>query len=174
MPWVEHGYGFVSFEYRSRFVLRTFSIAELRQARHRALSHDASPLADSCSRSFSVEREKRSSLNSDFLASKPLASSLYLPVSEAPCPHKRSISVTSLFPSPWLSISWTSRPCDWEGNRPGNHEPRSWRATSFRDTGPKLAGDPFRGLLAALDALGHADSVIGVAGERQTGVRGDR
>src|SRR5271157_2534016 len=53
-------------------------------------------------------------------------------------------------------------------------EPRSWRAASFRDTGPKLAGDPFRGLLAALDALGHADSVISVAGERQTGVRGDR
>jgi hypothetical protein len=79
-----------------------------------------------------------------------------------------------LFITPvWLSISWTSRPRDWEGNRPGDHEPRSWRATSFRDTGPKLAGDPFRGLLAALDALGHADSVIGVAGERQTGVRGD-
>src|SRR5271157_4375187 len=119
-------------------------------------------------------RGKGSPLNSDSLAPKPLASSLYLPISEAPCPHKRSISVTSLFPSPWLSISWTSRPCDWEGNSPGDLEPRSWRATSFRDTGPKLAGDPFRGLLAALDALGHADSVIGVAGERQTGVRGDR
>ncbi len=77
-------------------------------------------------------------------------------------------------------VSWSrrpqarKRPCDGEGNRPGDHEPRLWRATSFRDTGPKLAGDPFRGLLAALDALGHADSVIGVAGERQTGVRGDR
>src|SRR5271157_266716 len=41
MPRVEHGYGFVSFKYRSRLVSRTFSIAELRQARHRALSHDA-------------------------------------------------------------------------------------------------------------------------------------
>src|SRR5271157_976401 len=111
MPWVEHGYGFVSFEYRSRLVLRTFSIAELRQARHRALSHDASPLADSCSRSFSVERGKRSSLNSDFLASKPLASSLYLPVSEARCSHKWSISVTSLFPSPGHTsfvMSWST------------------------------------------------------------------
>ncbi len=79
-----------------------------------------------------------------------------------------------LFTSPaWLSISWTSRPCDWEGNRPGDHEPRSWRATSVRDTSTKLARDPFRGLLTALDALGHADSVIGVAGKRQTGMLGN-
>ena len=64
------------------------------------------------------------------------------------------------------------RPCDREGNRPGDHEPRSWRATSFRGTGPKLAGDPFRGLLATLDALGHADSVIGVAGKLEVGQGG--
>src|SRR5208337_4682786 len=44
--------------------------------------------------------EKGSSLNSDSLAPKPLASSLYVPASEACCSHTRSIPVTSLFASP--------------------------------------------------------------------------
>jgi len=47
-----------------------------------------------------VAREKGTSLNSDSLGPKPLASSVYVRVPEASCPHKRSISVTSLFPSP--------------------------------------------------------------------------
>jgi hypothetical protein len=42
---------------------------------------------------------KGTSLNSASLAPKPLASSVYVRVPEAPCPHKRSISVASLFPS---------------------------------------------------------------------------
>jgi hypothetical protein len=46
-----------------------------------------------------VMREKGTSLNSDSLAPKPLASSVYVRVSEARCPHKQSISVMSLFPS---------------------------------------------------------------------------
>ena len=45
------------------------------------------------------ERGKGTSLNSDSLAPKPLASSVYVRVPEARCPHKRSISVMSLFPS---------------------------------------------------------------------------
>ena len=46
------------------------------------------------------KREKGTSLNSDSLAPKPLASSVYVRVPEARCPHKRSMSVTSLFPFP--------------------------------------------------------------------------
>ena len=45
-------------------------------------------------------REKGSSLNSASLTPRPLASSIYMHVPEAPSPFKRSISVTSLFPSP--------------------------------------------------------------------------
>src|SRR5271166_5340109 len=45
------------------------------------------------------ERGKGTSLNSDSLAPKPLASSFYVRVPEAPSPHERSISVTSLLPS---------------------------------------------------------------------------
>ena len=45
-------------------------------------------------------REKGTSLNSDSLTPKPLASSVYVRVPEARRPHKRSISVMSLFPSP--------------------------------------------------------------------------
>src|SRR5271157_447520 len=49
--------------------------------------------------------EKGTSLNSTSLTPKPkpLASSVYVHVPEAPSPHKRSIAVTSLFPF---------RPCD--------------------------------------------------------------
>ena len=43
--------------------------------------------------------DKGSSLNSASLTLKPLASSVYVHVPEARCPHKRSISVMSLFPS---------------------------------------------------------------------------
>ena len=46
-------------------------------------------------------RQKGTSLNSDSLDPKPLASSLYVRVSEARCPDKRSTSVMSLFPSGW-------------------------------------------------------------------------
>ena len=46
---------------------------------------------------WDVRREKGTSLNSDSLTPKPLASSVYVRVPEAPCPHKRSISVMSLF-----------------------------------------------------------------------------
>ncbi len=42
-------------------------------------------------------RGKGSSLTSAFLTPKPPASSVYVHVPEARCPHKRSISVTSLF-----------------------------------------------------------------------------
>ena len=44
-------------------------------------------------------RGKRTSLNSTCLTPKPLASSVYVHVPEAPSPHERSISVTFLFPS---------------------------------------------------------------------------
>src|SRR5271166_2659943 len=44
-------------------------------------------------------REKGMSLNSDSLTPKPLASSVYVRVPEARYPHKRSISVMSLFHS---------------------------------------------------------------------------
>jgi hypothetical protein len=44
-------------------------------------------------------RGKGTSLNSASLAPKPVASSVYVRALEAPCPHRRSISVTSLFPS---------------------------------------------------------------------------
>ena len=43
--------------------------------------------------------EKGTSLNSTCLTPKPLASSVYVRVPEAPSPHERSISVMSLFPS---------------------------------------------------------------------------
>ena len=43
---------------------------------------------------------KGSSLNSALLTPKPIASSVYVRVPEAPSPHKLSISVTPLFPSP--------------------------------------------------------------------------
>jgi len=45
-----------------------------------------------------TEMGKGTSLNSASLAPKPVASSVYVRVPEAPCPHKRSILVTSLFP----------------------------------------------------------------------------
>jgi hypothetical protein len=57
---------------------------------------------------LSERREKGSSLNSAFLTPKPLASSVYVHVLEAPSPLKRSILVTSPFPSPVLRISRTS------------------------------------------------------------------
>ena len=50
----------------------------------------------------SAGRGKGISLNSDSLAPKSLASSGYVRVPEARCPHTRSIAVTSLFPSPLL------------------------------------------------------------------------
>jgi hypothetical protein len=43
--------------------------------------------------------EKGSSLISASLTTKPLASSVYVRVPEASCPHKRSILVESHFPS---------------------------------------------------------------------------
>jgi hypothetical protein len=46
------------------------------------------------------EKGKGSSLNIASLATRPLASSIYVHVAEAPSPLKRSISVTCLFPSP--------------------------------------------------------------------------
>ena len=46
-------------------------------------------------------------------------------------------------------------------------------AASLRDPDPKLPDDPFGSLLAALNALGHADSLVGVAGKSQAGMRGD-
>src|SRR5271157_6369201 len=46
-----------------------------------------------------IGREKGTSLNSTCLTPKPLASSVYVHVPEAPSPHERSISVMSLFPS---------------------------------------------------------------------------
>ena len=55
-----------------------------------------------------------------------------------------------------------------------DHEPRSCRATSLRDPWPQAHGDPFCCLLTALNALGHANAVIGVAGKRQTGMPGNR
>src|SRR5208337_1807954 len=45
-------------------------------------------------------RGKGTSLNSTCLTPKPLASSVYVHVPEAPSPRKRAISVMSLFPSP--------------------------------------------------------------------------
>jgi len=45
-----------------------------------------------------TERGKGTSLSSDSLAPKPVASSVYVRVPEAPCPHKRSISMTSFSP----------------------------------------------------------------------------
>ncbi len=59
---------------------------------------------DTIPNSKESKREKGSSLNSDSLAPKPLASSLYVPVSQAHCPHKRSISVTSFLPPPALEL----------------------------------------------------------------------
>ena len=50
------------------------------------------------------ESGKGTSLNSDSLAPKPLASSSYVRVPEAPSPHERSISMMSLFPSPECSV----------------------------------------------------------------------
>ena len=48
-------------------------------------------------------REEGPSLNSASLTPEPLASSVYVHALEAPSPLKRSISVTSLFPSPEMS-----------------------------------------------------------------------
>ena len=61
------------------------------------------------------ERGKGTSLNSDSLAPKPLASSFYVRVPEAPSPHERSISVTFLFPSPSLFPSLRSPEWAWFG-----------------------------------------------------------
>ncbi len=47
-------------------------------------------------------------LNSTSLTPKPLASSVYMHVPEAISPHKRSISVTSLFPFPGLELRTTA------------------------------------------------------------------
>ena len=55
-------------------------------------------------------REKGTSLNSDSLAPKPLASSVYVLDPEAHCPHKRSVSVMSLFPSPGLLRTLLHKP----------------------------------------------------------------
>ena len=45
------------------------------------------------------KREKGSSLNRAFLTPKPLTPSVYVHILEAPSPLRRSISVTSRFPS---------------------------------------------------------------------------
>ena len=58
----------------------------------------ASFAASSSSRSIQ-RRGKGTSLNSTCLTPKPLASSIYVHVPEAPSSHERSMSVTSLFPS---------------------------------------------------------------------------
>jgi len=56
---------------------------------------------------------KGTSLNSYSLAPKPLASSVYVRVPEAHCPHKRPISMTSIFPSRGGGLGGTGR----HGNR---------------------------------------------------------
>ena len=50
-------------------------------------------------------REKGTSLNSTCLTPKPLASSVYVHVPEAPSPHERSISVMSIFSLPDVPFS---------------------------------------------------------------------
>src|SRR5208337_1328041 len=61
-------------------------------------------LGESSGSTIDAESDKGTSLNSASLAPKPLASSVYVHVPEARCPHKWSISVTSLFPSAWYPI----------------------------------------------------------------------
>src|SRR5208282_767761 len=52
-----------------------------------------------------ARRGKGTSLNSTCLTPKPLASSVYVHVPEAPSSRVRSISVTSLLPSPLTRVS---------------------------------------------------------------------
>ena len=54
---------------------------------------------DSIGSKRNLRERKGTSLNSDSLAPKPLASSVFVRVAEARCPHKRSMSVMFLFPS---------------------------------------------------------------------------
>ena len=90
--------------------------------------------AEECRRS-APGRGKGTSLSSDSLAPKPVASSVYVRVHEARCPHKWSISVTSLFPS---SVSRLRGPhldsaCSWHGAGTG---PRG--ATDLIHTVPRM------------------------------------
>src|SRR5208337_767970 len=76
-------------------------------------------LGESSGSTIDAESDKGTSLNSASLAPKPLASSVYVHVPEARCPHKWSISVMCPFPS--LSLTdprdharnrrITDRPC---------------------------------------------------------------
>ena len=64
-------------------------------------------------------REKGTSLNSTCLTPKPLAPSVYVHVPEAPSPHERSISVTSLFPPRPFSPPYDRRSGRGSGFQPG-------------------------------------------------------
>ena len=77
---------------------------------------------------------KGTSLNSDSLVPKSLASSVYVHVPEAPSPPKWSMSVTALFPSPRLSSRSVS-----PRKSPGEVRPlRSKAHSTVRSSGKKL------------------------------------
>ena len=76
-------------------------------------------------------REKGSSLNSAFLTPKPLASSVYVHVLEAPSPVERSILVTSPLPYPNRRRNCVGQPT---GGRPGPTA-RAIRTVPVRRTG---------------------------------------
>src|SRR5271157_106878 len=101
--------------------------------------------------------EKGTSLNSTSLTPKPkpLASSVYVHVPEAPSPHKRSIAVTSLFPF---------RPCDRspaerrEQRRPAT---RSTLQVAKLQYGPTT---PLRYLCTVVERSGSSNKRIGAPG----------
>src|SRR5271157_1680916 len=96
---------------------------------------------------------KRTSLNSTCLIPKPLASSVYVHVPEAPSPHERSISVMSLFPS-FVPIA---------ANAVGN-EPRK---VQIRVELPIAQGDR----PGAPGHLGGVDAVVGGMSNSASGPR---
>ena len=90
-------------------------------------------------------REKGTSLNSDSLAPKPLASSVYVRVPEARCPNKRSISVMSLFPSS------CERGVPGDGPRP--REERPGRGSEWRRRRASRTASAFLGLGGEIHTL---------------------
>src|SRR5271166_301689 len=99
--------------------------------------------------------KKRTSLNSTSLTPKPLASSVYVHVPEAPSPHKRSIAVMSLFPF---------RPCERspaerrEQRRPAT---RSTLEVAKLQYGPTT---PLRYLCTVVERSGSSNQRIGAPG----------
>ena len=99
-------------------------------------------------------------LNSTCLTLKPLASSVYVHVPEAPSPHERSITVTSLFPSWRQAAVNQDRPVPGPIHGPGAQD----EVLAGVGASPESAPPPLLGTLHQFGAHGVG---LDVSAERE-------